>query len=134
MLDRDHDGSVIDDLAGFIGKGGGQKGWGVEKFFGSQDKEAEKAIEKASPLSGPQSGQLLAMLAPVVADFLFNKKKEKDLDEQGLASELHQESERHGPAHTSLAGMANKLLDRDNDGSALDDVMKIGGGLLKSFR
>ncbi len=73
--------------------------------------------------------KLLPMLAPVVMGALGRQKRQRGLDAGGLASMLGAERsdmERANPA----AGMLGKLLDQDGDGSAVDDIARLGKGLL----
>lgn len=134
-LDRDHDGSILDDLVGFAMQSSQGNGDGIlGHVFGTNRPKAEAAVEKSSSMSGAQVAQLMAILAPIVMAYLGKKKRESNLDASGMARELQAESQRHGPEDTSLVGMVSKMLDSDGDGSALDDVLKIGGSLLSKWR
>lgn len=134
-LDRDHDGSILDDLAGFaVNSSASKAGDGIlGHIFGTQRPKAEAAVESKTSLSGAQVAQLMAILAPIVMGYLGKRKREKNLDAGGLAKELEQESQSHGPDGASLGGMVSKMLDRDGDGSAMDDVLRIGGSLLSRW-
>lgn len=133
-LDRDHDGSILDDLAGYVNGGSTQIGDGIlGHIFGGQRSQAEAAVESKTSLSSSQVTQLMALLAPIVMGYLGKRKREQSLDAGGLARELDQESQSHGPQGASLGGMVSKMLDRDGDGSAMDDVLRIGGGFLSSW-
>lgn len=72
MLDRDHDGQILDDLAGFFGKGASSNAAGsiLSQILGDRSTAVSGAVERASGLGGAQVSQLLAMLAPVVLSFL----------------------------------------------------------------
>ena len=134
-LDRDHDGSIMDDLLGFATQGNTSIGDGIlGHVFGGARPKAEAAISKSSSLNMGQAAKLMMMLAPMVMGYLGKKKRESNLDAGGLADALNVESEKHGPPDASLAGMVTSMLDADGDGSAVDDVlMKIGGSLLSRF-
>ena len=72
MLDRDGDGSILDDVAGFFAAGGrGPVGAGpLGEIFGNRADSVSGAVSRASGLGGAQVNQILAMLVPVVLSFL----------------------------------------------------------------
>ena len=66
-LDRDHDGSILDDLAGFLGQGTtAAQGRSLDHIFGGKRAPVENAVARRSGLDGGQVMKLLAMLAPMV--------------------------------------------------------------------
>ena len=72
MLDRNGDGSILDDVAGFFA-GGGRGGAGagpLGEIFGNRTDSVAGAVSRASGLGGAQVQQILAMLVPVVLSFL----------------------------------------------------------------
>jgi hypothetical protein len=134
-LDRDHDGSVIDDLAGFLGKGGAEKaGAGIlGHVFGSRQTSVESALGGMSGLDKGQVGKILMMLAPVVMGALGKTKREKGLDIGSLTDLLRGEDETAKKAAPETESLLGSLLDSDGDGQVVDDIAKIGGSLLGSF-
>ncbi len=74
-LDRDHDGSILDDLAGFLG--GGPKASdtrSLDHIFGGKKGTVESAVARRSGLDGGQVMKLLAMLAPLILGMLSRQK------------------------------------------------------------
>lgn len=70
MLDRNGDGSILDDVAGFFAGGGHGAGAGpLGEIFGHRTDSVSGAVSRASGLGGQQVTQLLAMLVPVVLSF-----------------------------------------------------------------
>ena len=131
-LDRDHDGSILDDLGGFLGGGGAESaGAGVLKHvLGGRQRQVENGIGAASGLDAGQAGALLKMLAPIVMGALGKSKREQNLDAGGLGSILGREQRRMERREPGLGGMLGSLLDQDGDGSAMDDLARIGGSVL----
>lgn len=133
-LDRNHDGSVLDDIGGFLGQGGSADGAGILKHvLGQKQGNVEAGIGKMSGLDSGSVGQILAMVAPLVMGALGKQKKQQGLDISGLTGLLGQEKEtiqRRAPESTDLL---SSLLDADGDGQISDDVMNIGGKLLGSL-
>lgn len=157
-LEKDHDGSLLDNIPGLVGMlgGGGSGGGGLGGLLGAAtsmlgggaskksvdgagilrhvlgDKQptVEQGISKASGLDMSKVAMLLPMLAPIVMGAVGKMKKENNLDAGGLASMLGQEREAVAKKAPELGGIMG-MLDADGDGSVVDDLMKIGGkGLL----
>lgn len=133
-LDRDHDGSVLDDLAGYVSSGPGRHGDGIlGHLFAGKRSTVESGLSQMSGIDSGKAGQLLAMLAPVVMGALGKQRQSQGLDASGLAAMLGGE-QRRAPSQAGQAmGMIGKLLDRDGDGDFTDDIAKMGAGLLGSL-
>lgn len=132
-LDRDHDGSVLDDLAGFFNKretAGGDAILG--HMLGNRRRNAETTIGHMSGLDGRQVASLLAMLAPLVMGALGKQRRSagQGLDGGGLADLLRGERRRAEQAAPDAMGVFGKLLDQDGDGDMTDDLARLGSGLL----
>lgn len=123
-----HDGSVLNDLDGFITKGGDlQDGRGILRHtLGSKQSGIEQALSQATGLGSDSTGNLLAMLAPVVLGALGQQTRQQGLDVGGLAQLLMGEQKQ---AQSQLGGLS-RLLDMDGDGSIVDDVVNLGSKLL----
>lgn len=132
-LQRDHDGSVLDDLGGLLGGALGGKtadGAGIlGHVLGPRQAPAQAAVSRASGLDGAQVAQLLALLAPIVMGALGRVQRTNQLDAGGLGGLLQNERANVAQAQPDLMSMATQLLDRNKDGSALDDVLGGLGGL-----
>ncbi|MBL7809698.1 MAG: DUF937 domain-containing protein [Saprospiraceae bacterium] len=97
-LDRDHDGSVLDDLAGMVGgmlmNGGGAdnratNGMGIlGHILGDRQEVAAEQIGQSSGLSASQVMKLLPILAPIVMSVLGKAKSSGGLDLGSLAGVL----------------------------------------------
>lgn len=140
-LERDHDGSVMENLMGMI-TGQAQpannkaiNGAGIlGHILGARQSGAVEAVSKASGLNTNQVGSLMVSLAPMVMGMLGKVKKEEGLDSSGLAGML-------GGLMSNMKGGNQKqmdpkmallmsFLDKNKDGNIADDMMRIGGGLL----
>lgn len=127
-LEKDHDGSVLNDLPALLGSGAaGGMGAGILKHvFGGRQDTVAQGVGAATGLGGAQSGQLLAMLAPIVMGALGSAKRTNGLDAGGLASMLVQERSALATQGGGALGSIMKLIDQDGDGSVIDDI----GGML----
>jgi hypothetical protein len=128
-LDRDHDGSILDDLGGFLGGGNTSDGAAIlGHVLGNRQRTVEAGIGQASGLQSNQVGQLLQMLAPIVLGYLGRQKRQQSLD-SGMLGELLGSQLSRGQAQNPALGALAALLDRDDDGTIVDDL----GGMLGSF-
>ncbi len=133
-LDRDHDGSVLDDVAGFLGGGSSSAGQGIlGHLFGGRTNAAETSIAKMAGLDQSTVGHLLTLLAPIVLGALGKAKREQGLSEDGVAGLLRSEREAAPQEATDVMGLASRLLDSDGDGDVGDDLSRIGKGVLGRF-
>ena len=136
-LDRDHDGSVLENVAGFFGQAAtGADVRSVEHIFGGRKGGVESAVARASGLDSGQVLQLLAQLAPLLLGLLGRARRTDGADAGGLGDLLGGAMGRMQQANPGLGGLLGGLLDADGDGSAVDDLLgkamggnAAGGGL-----
>lgn len=130
-LDRDHDGSILDDVAGFLGQGDASPGSAILKHvLGGRREAAANGLGRMSGLDRGSAGQLLALLAPIVMGAIGKARRQKNLDEEGLAGMLQGERRRVERKAPEGMGMLSQILDSDGDGEVADDVARIGMSVL----
>lgn len=154
----DHDGSILGNLGSILGGGGAGGGLGdllgggsggggglggmlggaagggiggaiLGHIFGAKRGRVEDGVSQASGLNGQQVAQLLMMLAPIVMGVLGRMKKSGSVSAEQLPQVLEQgrtAAERQAPE----AGGLTAMLDRNNDGSVMDDIARMGAGML----
>jgi hypothetical protein len=127
-LTKKHDGSILDDVVGALGNAQtGAAGAGILKHvLGGNQSNVAEGVAKASGLDPAKAGALLTMLAPLVMGALGKAQRSGGLDAGGLATMLGQEKQRLPAA----AGGLLSMLDRDGDGSIVDDVLGMAGTFL----
>ncbi len=135
-LQRDHDGSLLDNLGGFLsGAVGGKQADGagiLGHVLGGQRTPVEEGISRASGLDRGKVAQLLALLAPVVMAALGRQQRQAGLDPAGLSGLLGQEAQRaRREAPAGLLGALGGFLDRDGDFK--DDLLQQGTAALGSL-
>ncbi|HSG38733.1 MAG TPA: DUF937 domain-containing protein [Thermoanaerobaculia bacterium] len=138
-LNRDHDGSLLDNLAGFFGNPQGSpqggKGAGIlGHIFGNRTPAVESQVGRTTGLNQQQVGRLLMLLAPVVLAALARRKQQQGLDPGGLGSVLKGEREHIERTQPQNRGLLESLLDRDGDGQIADDLAGLAGGFLGGGR
>ena len=133
-LQGKHDGSILDDLAGFLG--GGHYGDGdkiLGHVLGGQRSSVETGLSRASGLDLSSVGKLLPMLAPIVLGAIGKMQRQHGFDANGVSTALSRERHSMAQAHPDALSSLESLLDGNHDGQVMDDVVKIGSSLLDSF-
>jgi hypothetical protein len=131
-LDRDHDGSVLDDVMGYLGGGGNlADGAGIlGHVLGGRQSNIESAVSRSSGVDIASVGKIMAMIAPLIMGALGKAKRQQGFDASGLAEMLGQQERVARQASPSAVDMFSKMLDSDGDGDPMDDIVKMGSGLL----
>ena len=131
-LDRDHDGSILDDVMGYLGGGGNLvDGAGIlGHTLGGRQSTIESAVSRSSGVDIASVGKIMAMIAPLIMGALGKAKRERGFDAGGLAEMLGQQERAARQASPSAVDMFSKMLDSDGDGDPMDDIVKMGSGLL----
>lgn len=138
-LDRDHDGSILDDLAGMVGgmmQGGSQdsraiNGTGMlNHILGDRQEAAANQIGQSSGLSTSQVMTLLPILAPIVMSVLGKAKKSDGFDLGGLAQVLMggaQQAQQQNGMGDLIGSILGKVM-----GGGQQQASPQGGGMLGS--
>ncbi|MCC7634995.1 DUF937 domain-containing protein [Stenotrophomonas rhizophila] len=139
-LQRDHAGSAGGggfDLGGLLGSvlgGGGNatNGAGIlGHVFGGNSDRAAQGLSQATGLDSGKTGQLLAILAPIVMSYLAQRFANGGNPAQ-LSQALGQEAQAAQGQNGSLLA---SVLDQDGDGQlGIGDLLKLGGGLFGGKR
>ncbi len=130
-LANDHDGSVLDDLSGFLGDPAAANGAGIlGHVLGNQQPAVANTLAKSTGLDAGQVGQLLQIAAPLVMGVLGKQQQTQKLNPQGLSNYLGSEQKKAEKSNPDIMGTLNKILDADQDGSGLDEVAGMLGRLL----
>lgn len=123
-LSEDHDGSIMDKLQDLLGDQAkeeeGDKILG--HIFGDKTANVSQALSGSAGSDNSAASGILKFLAPVVLGQLGLSKAQQGLDASGLASMLGVQGKE---SEKKLGGLA-ALLDRDNDGSVVDDLIDLG--------
>lgn len=137
-LRRDHDGSILDDIGSFLGGSFGSSrataGDAIlDHILGRKKDTVETGLSRASGLDMTTIAKLLPLLAPIVMGAIGRLARQKELDAEGVSGYLTKERERAQEREPDAMAVLGNLLDSDKDGEVIDDVVKLGGGLLGSL-
>ena len=129
-INRDHDGSLLDNLGGFLINPDLGNGAGILRHvLGGKQQNVVNYISADSGLNGASVGRLLEIAAPIVMGFLGRKNSAAGgggVIGSILNSYLNKESNESPRSQ----GVINQILDRDNDGNVVDDIAELGMSFL----
>jgi len=128
MLDRDNDGSILDDVGSLIGnQQSEQRG---DQFLGSilggKRGAVESAVSQSSGLSSGQTSSLMKLLGPLLMGAITKKSSGGGFDAGSLLNMV--QGERQSVEQSSNGGsFIGRLLDQDGDGDFdFSDAAKMG--------
>ena len=131
-LEKKHDGSILDNLSGYLSNPDLKDGAGIlNHLFGNQTSNVANAVSQSSGLDTNGSMKMLQMLAPVLMGILGQQKKQNNLDAKGLGnltSMLASNFASEAGASGIMEAVTN-LLDANKDGNVMDDIMGMVGKL-----
>lgn len=135
LLDKNKDGSVMDDIMALVAKGGANSGDVtslVSSILGGKSDKVVSELSKSSGINPAQAGGLLSMIAPLIMQTLSKSKTEGGLDLAGVSTLLNtQKGKAQEKAKESGMGGLLDMLDADKDGSVMDDAMGLLGKFMK---
>lgn len=86
-LDRDHDGSLFDNLSGFFDNPQAANGKGILKHaLGSRRTSVEDMLSQKTGVSSGSMSKILEMAAPLVMAYLGKEKKRNNVQSNGIGS------------------------------------------------
>lgn len=129
---QDHDGSILDDLMGYLGNPQSANGSGILRHaLGGQRPTVENNLAQATGLDPNSAGSLLEMVAPLVMGAVGRQQQENGLDPQGLSEYLGAQQQQVQASDPGLMGTLNTMLDSNRDGSVADDLSRFAGNFFK---
>ena len=130
-LAEDHDGSILNDMPGFLDNPQEANGAGIlGHVLGGQQPVVTQGLAQGTGLDSDQVGQLLQIAAPLLMGALGQQQQQQGFDTNGLSAFLGGQQQMAQQSNPDMMSMLNSLLDMDRDGSALDDVLGMVGKLL----
>ena len=125
-IQKDHNGGLLDNLGGYFENPASGNGQGILKHvLGDKQQVVAQHISQESGVSDSSASKILEMAAPLVMGFLGKKSAGGGGIGNLLGSFMNDESQTNPQSQNFIT----KLLDRDNDGSVMDDIGDMG----KSF-
>jgi hypothetical protein len=149
-LEQDHDGSILDNIGGLGSMifGGDQQaaapprqadaGGILGHILGGNQGAVVQDASSQSGLGAGQVAQILMMLAPLVMAYLGKQKQEQGVGADGLGGLLGgllgggQAAAAPQSSGNPMMDMASSMLDRDGDGSSMDDIASMAFNYIKN--
>ena len=128
----DHDGSIFDNLSGYLGNPQAANGGGIlGHVFGGQQGAIQNTVAQATGLDQNAAGNILEVVAPLVMGAVGQTQQQQNLDPGGLSEFLDTQRQQTEAAAPGLSGALNSMLDSNNDGSVTDDIGRLLGKYFK---
>lgn len=133
-LDRDHDGSILDNPSSALERE--QEGGSIlDHIFGGQKATVENQLSQNTGISMDKIGPILAMLAPIIMGYIGKEKQANGVNAGGLGDLLGgilggaQQQAQAEPANP-LNDILGSVLGGQQSGGGLGDILGsvLGGG------
>jgi len=125
-INNDHDGSILDNVMGYLGNPQSENGAGIlGHVFGNQRPAIENNLAQATGMDQNSAGGLLETLAPLVMGSLGKAQQQNGLDPSGLSNLLNNQQQEAQANAPDMMGMLGSMLDQNKDGSSMDDLQRM---------
>ena len=129
-LDRNHDGSVLDDVAGFLAGGGSPSGDSIlAHVLGDRRDPLARSVGRSTGLDAASVMKLLSLVAPLVLGAIARARATGRAGSAGVSDVLAHASAGLQQKAPDLMSTLGGLLDANHDGTVADDLARMAGGL-----
>ncbi|MCO6459794.1 MAG: DUF937 domain-containing protein [Saprospiraceae bacterium] len=131
---KKHDGSILDNLSGFLNMGDTTDGNGIlGHILGGNKSNVENAISQKTGVGAMDVAKIIAMLAPIVMGYLGRQTRNENVSNSGgLGSVLGGILGNAGSSSSVSGGILTSILDQDGDGQlGVGDVLSAVSGKQK---
>jgi hypothetical protein len=127
-LSSDHDGSLLDDIGGYLANPEQGNGAGILRHvLGEKRAELEGRLAGGTGLNQDSISRLLEIAAPLVLAVLGREQRRGSFSTIDLTDFLSRQQRRAQEHEPGLLGMLTGWLDANDDGSVMDDIQRIAG-------
>ena len=128
----DHDGSIFDNLTGYLGNPQSANGAGIlGHVFGNQQPAIQNNLAQATGMDQNSAGGLLETLAPLVMGSIGQAQQQNGLDASGLSNYLNAQQQEAQATSPGAMSMLSSMLDQNKDGSSMDDLQRMAASFFK---
>jgi hypothetical protein len=133
-LEKDHDGSILDNIFDSL-KGGVEKdGAGIlGHILGKKQPTVETGISKSTGIDISKIGSIMSMVAPFLLGMLGKSRKENNLGASDISRMLLNEDAQVSRRSKKKLSPILQFIDQDGDGEVTDDLLNIGAGFLSKL-
>ena len=126
-LANDHDGSILDQFGDLLNNPSGFAGNGILKhILGDKAGLVNQFLSNNSGIEPNKTAQLMQTLAPLIMGLLGKQTRQGGFDANSLMNFLQNTNQNIQTSDPKNSAMIERLLDKNNDGSVMDDVAKMG--------
>lgn len=136
-LDRDHDGSILDNPAQALERQ--QEGGSIlDHIFGGQKAQVENQLSQNTGISMDKIGPVLTMLAPIIMGYIGKEKQSSGVNSGGGLGDLlggilggaQQQAQQSNPLNDILGQVLGGGNQQQSSGNPLNDILGsvLGGG------
>ena len=137
-LDRDHDGSILNDPSQVEARQ--QEGGSIlDHIFGGQKAQVENSLSENTGISMDKIGPILSMLAPVIMGYIGREKQANGVNSGGLGDLLggilggaqnQAQAQPSNPLNDILGQVLGGSTQQQSSGNPLNDILGqvLGGG------
>ena len=131
-INEDHDGSIFNNLMGYLGNPQTANGAGIlGHVFGAQQPTIENNLAQATGMDQTSATGLLETVAPLVMGAVGQTQQQSGLDASGLSNLLNSQQQQAQEKAPGLMGMLGSMLDQNQDGSSMDDLQRMAAKFFK---
>jgi len=133
-LNKDHDGSILDDIGGYLQNTQAGNGAGILKhLLGDNRGNLENALSNQTGANSSAIGSILEASAPIILGLLGKQQKQGGLDAGGLSNILKSGMDQMNRQSPGMDGIIGEFLDKDGDGNIDAGVAQMGANLIGKF-
>jgi hypothetical protein len=130
-LAQDHDGSILDDITGYLSEPSAANGAGIlGHILGKKQSTVNQGLAKSSGLNIGQVGQLLQIVAPLIMGMIGKQQQSKSLDTGGLTDLLGGLKQKAQEENPDLMSVLGSLLGSGSGQSGLGGMIGMLGKLM----
>jgi hypothetical protein len=131
-ITNDHDGSIFDNLTGYLGNPQSANGAGIlGHVFGSQQPAIQNNLAQATGMDQSSAEGLLETIAPLVMGSLGQAQQQNGLDASGLSNFLNVQEQQAQATEPDTMSVLSSMLDQNKDGSSIDDLQRLAARFFK---
>ncbi|WP_395077535.1 DUF937 domain-containing protein [Flavobacterium sp.] len=145
LLGGKHDGSILDNLSGFLGNNDDSDGGNIiGHVLGGNQQNVQNQVSQSTGVSSDKIAMIMKIAAPILMGYLAKKAMGSGLNQQGQTADggglggllgglLGGQSQEQAPSQSSGGNILTSVLDQDGDGQiGIGDAMAVAtkkGGL-----
>ena len=131
-INNDHDGSIFNNLMGYLGNPQAGNGAGIlGHVLGDQQPVVANNLAQAAGLDQSAASGVLETIAPLVMGAVGQAQQQNSLDASGLSNLLEAQQQEAQSTSPGVMGMLGSMLDQNKDGSSMDDLQRLAAGFFK---